>query len=80
MSRFDWITPMRKGVNGTDEDRAARKVDRLEGQAAANVTPDGRVVLHVMPDAGTFDSAVTISADDARALAQMINEKLGTDR
>jgi hypothetical protein len=76
MSRFDWITPMRKGVAGTDEDRAARAEDGLAGQAAATVLRDGRVQLVVMPDAGTFDSSVTISADDALALAKTILDRV----
>lgn len=76
MSMFTWRTEMRANLNGTDEDQAARRVDKLEGQAAMNILDDGRVVLHVMPDLGTFASAVIISADDAVALARVILERL----
>lgn len=72
MSEYDWITPMRKNTNGTDEDRAARMEDRLFGQAAMRVLDGDRVQISVMPDAGCFDTAVIISMDDARRLANAI--------
>lgn len=77
MSNFGWITPMRKTINGTDEDHAARKVDRLEGQAAMKILDGDRVQLHIMPDAGCFDTAVIISREDALDLARIIIERLG---
>lgn len=73
MSRFDWITPMRKN---TDEDRAARAVDKLYGQAAMKILDDGRVQLVAMPDAGCFNVAVTISREEALAQARIIIERL----
>lgn len=75
MSRYDWKTPMRPL-----DDHEARNADNLGGQAAAIVHPDGRVQLIVMPDRGCFDSAVTISADDALALARTILDRLGPKR
>lgn len=70
--KFTWKTPMRASVGGTDEDRAARQVDRLGGQVAAQRLDDGRWQVIVMPDAGTFDSMATVSAEDMRALAHAI--------
>ncbi len=72
MSKYDWRTEMRANANGTDEDQAAREVDRLEGQAAMIVLDGDRVQLLVMPDLGVFSSAVIISMDDARRLANAI--------
>jgi hypothetical protein len=74
---FTWRTEMRANVNGTDEDRAARKVDRLRGQAAMKILDGDRVQLITMPDSGTFSHDVVISGDDARALARVITEQLG---
>jgi hypothetical protein len=68
VSRYDWSTPMRR-VAGEPEARAA---DRLAGQAAAIVHPDGRVTLVCMPDAGCFPADATISADDADRFVQLI--------
>lgn len=82
MSRYDWMTPMRKldhstGADGLPVDPRA---DRLAGQAAATVYEDGRVTLVCMPDAGCFPADATISADDARQLAAAIIRRSGVQR
>jgi len=76
MSDFTWKTEMRKtsgaGDLATAEDRAAREVDHLRGQAALKNLGDGRWQLIVAPDAGTFWAEMVMNADDARSLAHAI--------
>jgi hypothetical protein len=66
---------MYANLNGTDEDRAARAVDRLHGQAVATVLDDDRMQLITMPDRGTFSTAVIVTREDALRLADMINAR-----